>query len=467
MPLPSQILSNKFPFDPTRGQEQLFETFDEFLDKGIQENSALILRGYAGTGKTTVVSALVKVLPLFNFKFVLLAPTGRAAKVMSSYAKKAAFTTHKVIYKQVADPGTGSLKFKLQKSYNKNTVFIVDEASMLSEATEFGGQGLLNDLVKYVFENDGNRLLLIGDVAQLPPIGQTLSPALDVDFVKERFGLRLFTSSLTEVMRQEQDSGILENATGLRKELNKEDFKIRFKTSAYSDVFRMTGERMEDGLRYAYDKYGVNNTIVITRSNKSAVQYNLYVRNQIHFFENELDVGDVLMIVRNNYFHVPPDSPAGFLANGDFVEVLKISNPEEMYEFRFCTLTLQLLDYPNMEPFEAKVILDTLYTNTTSLSQEDNRKLYGLVAQDYQDLSSKKELKEALRDDPYLNALQIKFAYAVTCHKSQGGQWDAVFVDQGYLTEEMIDHEYIRWLYTGITRAKKELYLVNFNANFY
>lgn len=466
MAKPSEILATKFPFEPTKGQLALFELFNDFILKENVVKPTLLIRGYAGTGKTTMVSALVKMLPYFNFKYVLMAPTGRAAKVMAGYSKRAAFTIHKKIFHQVAEPG-GGLQFKSQKNYHTNTVFIVDEASMLADHSDYGKNGLLTDLVDFVFAKENNRLLLIGDVAQLPPVGSTESPALEVDYLRANFKMDATSIELTEVMRQQQQSGILFNATNLRNELLKDKSLPRFITSSFKDIFRMTGERLEDGLRYAYDKYGTENTVIICRSNKNAVQYNQYIRRAIQFREDELEAGDILMIVRNNYFFLPEDAPAGFLANGDFVEVQKIVRFEEFYGLRFATLMLRLVDYPDQEPFEGKVVLDTLHSPEASMKNESYRSLYDQVAEDYVDVTPKTERIKAIKKDPFLNALQVKFAYALTCHKSQGGQWDAVFVDQGYLNEEMIDQEYVRWLYTAITRATKELYLVNFHQRFF
>lgn len=427
----------------------------------------MILQGYAGTGKTSVMSALVKTLPLFNYKYLLLAPTGRAAKVLSSYTERSAFTIHKIIYKQVADPKSGQLKFKRVKNYNKETVFVVDEASMLSEGNSFGENGLLKDLLAFVFEHDSNKLLLIGDTAQLPPVGQTFSPGLNKQHVEDATGKKVLFVELNEVMRQNESSGILLNATNLRRVLGEDELNIRLRTNGLGDIFQMSAERLADGLNYAYAKFGMHETIVICRSNRDAVQYNRHIRDQLLFRSEEIEAGDMLMIVRNNYFYVPDDAPSGFLANGDFVEITKVVSFEELYGLRFATLMLQLINDQASEPFEAKVILDTLHTNSPALSQEQNKELYGAVLEDYTDITDKKELNEALRIDPYLNALQIKFAYAITCHKSQGGQWQAVFVDQGYLTEELINTEFVRWLYTAITRATKELFLINFHKDFF
>jgi ATP-dependent exoDNAse (exonuclease V) alpha subunit len=463
---PSEILRSKFPFEPTKGQEQLFHLFDPFLLDKDQFKPTLVLRGYAGTGKTTIVSAVVKMLPSFGMRYVLMAPTGRAAKVMSSYSKRTAFTIHKKVFQQTAAPG-GGLKFKRQKNYHQNTLFIVDEASMISDHQEYGKKGLLAELMDYVFSQEGNRLLLIGDVAQLPPVGVTESPALEKAYLDSNFKTDVKRLEMTEVMRQVEGSGILYNATQLRKELGKESFQIKFATSRFKDIFKMTGERLEDGLRYAYGKYGVEDTAIICRSNKNAVQYNQYIRRAIQYREDELEAGDLLMVVRNNYTFLPEDTVAGFIANGDFVEVMKIIRFEEYYGMRFADLRLRMIDYPDLEPFEAKVMLDTLYTNEPSLKDDAYKALYDQVVEEYADVASKTERMKSIKKDPFLNALQVKFAYALTCHKSQGGQWSAVFVDQGYLTDEMVDREYLRWLYTAVTRAKEELFLVNFNTNFF
>lgn len=427
----------------------------------------MILQGYAGTGKTSVMSALVKTLPLFNYKYLLLAPTGRAAKVLSSYTQKSAFTIHKIIYKQVADPKSGQLRFRRVKNYNKDTIFVVDEASMLSEGNSFGETGLLKDLLAFVFEHNSNKLLLIGDTAQLPPVGQTFSAGLDKQHVEDVTGKKVLFAELNEVMRQNESSGILMNATELRKILVADKLDIRLRTNGLEDIFQMSAERLADGLNYAYDKFGMHETIVICRSNRDAVQYNKHIRDQLLFRSEEIEAGDMLMIVRNNYFYVPDDAPSGFLANGDFVEIRKVVSFEELYGLRFATLRLQLINDQESEPFEAKVVLDTLHTNSPALTQDQNKELYEAVLEDYTDITDKKELNEALRIDPYLNALQIKFSYAITCHKSQGGQWQAVFVDQGYLTEELINTEFVRWLYTAVTRATTQLFLINFHKDFF
>lgn len=467
---PQQLLLKRFPFRPTAGQLRFFAKMDDFLieEKGLERyRDCFILKGYAGTGKTTIISTLIKVLRNFQYKSILLAPTGRAAKVMSSYSDKIALTIHKKIYKQIADSHSGNLVFQRQKNYHDNTLFIVDEASMITDDADYGNRSLLNDLIEFVFENPGNKLMLVGDVAQLPPVGKVISPALEKDYLEGTYYMSVFEEELTEVMRQDEQSGILFNATELRNELKRENPEIKLRTKSFRDMFRMTGDKMEEGLRYAYDKYGQENVIILTRSNKTAVQYNEYIRRVVNFTEDELDAGDRLMVVRNNYNILDDDSPAGFIANGDFVELLKIRRTEEIHGFRFADAILRLTDYDKQPQFEAKIFLDTLHSASPSLSSEDNRRLYESVLEDYMDIKSRKERMEALRKDPYLNALQVKFAYALTTHKSQGGQWSAVFVDQGYLPEEQINEEFIRWLYTAVTRATDEVFLMNFHAHFF
>ncbi|MES2797088.1 MAG: AAA family ATPase [Bacteroidota bacterium] len=479
---PSDLLEKRFPFEPTSGQKAFFGQMDNFLDQDKWAHQAFILRGYAGTGKTSLVAALIKVLPKFNYKSVLLAPTGRAAKVMSNYSGKKANTIHKKIYKQVANPFSGSLEFKRMKNSSSLTIYIVDESSMISDDAEFGSAGLLTDLIDYVFMNEdgdlGNKIIFIGDTAQLPPVKTNMSPALDIDYLKSQFHMGVDGTELTEVMRQEANSGILFNATRLRdtinyanqlplEQQNKELLKLKFHTKGYNDMYKMTADRLEDGLNYAYRKFGRENTIIVTRSNKEAVAYNRYIRQRVFFQEEEIASGDMLMIVRNNYFFLTEESSAGFLANGDFVEIMKIKKQQDLYGFRFADVILRLIDYPDEPDFEAKILLDALYSDTPALSTEQNKKLYEAIAEEYLHIVNKRERLEAIRKNVFLNALQVKFAYALTCHKSQGGQWAAVFVDQGYLTDEKINIDWLRWLYTGITRSQEELYLVNFNQSFF
>ncbi len=463
MPKISDIISNKFPYEPTDGQRRLFSLFDHLLVKNGPD--ILLVKGYAGTGKTSIVSTLVNVLPFFNLKYVLLAPTGRAAKVLANYSGKKAFTIHKIIYTLQHDKENETLKFNRIKNYHQNTVFLVDEASMIYDQYNESHANLLKDLMEYIFEYSSNRLILIGDTAQLPPVGHDYSGALDKENLEYTYRLDVVEIELNEVVRQEKSSGILGNATFIRRNIQKNQFQIDFKTRSYKDIFILNREKLEDGIRYAYDKYGIENVIIICRSNRQTIQYNQYIRRSILYYDNRIDSGDLLMIVKNNYFWLDKDSPAGFLANGDFAEILKISNFQDRYGFTFADLDLRLIDYPDHPIIQAKAIIDTLDFPPASLSDDDSKKLYENILADYTDLT-KIELAKVLAKDPYLNALQIKFMYAITCHKSQGGQWDIVFLDQGYLQESMRNIGYMRWLYTGITRATQELYLVNFLPEF-
>ncbi|PRY15445.1 UvrD-like helicase family protein [Pontibacter ummariensis] len=460
---PVEALRNSFPFEPTEDQARLFAKLDEFIVSKQEERQVFLLKGYAGTGKTTVVTSLVKILNSFGYKYVLLAPTGRAAKVMASYSGHPAFTIHKKIYRQTANPFSEGLSFTRQPNKSDHTVYIVDEASMISDESGFGENGLLQDLMSFVFDKKHNKLLLIGDTAQLPPVGQVVSPSLDANYLKQNFRCQVQEIELRQVMRQAEASGILMNATQLRDQMRQERLEIKLFTKGWRDIYKMTGEKLEDGLRYAYDKFGIENTIVICRSNKSANLYNQHIRRSIFFAEDEIGVGDYLMVVRNNYFWLPKDSDIGFMANGDFVEITKIVRYEEMYGFRFADVRLRFVDYPDAPEEEMKIMLDTLYSDAPALPADQNKKLYEEVLQDYLDIKTKRDRNKELKKNPYLNALQVKFAYALTCHKAQGGQWQAVFVDQGFLKEDMVNEEFARWLYTALTRSSEELYLLNFN----
>lgn len=469
----TELLSSRFPLQPTGQQHQAFQRLADFLaDQG--DASCFVLKGYAGTGKTTLISTLVKVLPALGMRSVLLAPTGRAAKVMGSYSGRKALTIHKKIYrKKVAL--SPDLAFGLADNPHTDTLFIIDEASMISnERFIYGGKSLLEDLVEYVSNGDNCRLMFVGDTAQLPPVGLTASPALDPDGLARAFSMRVFAHELTEVVRQERDSGILFNATTVRRMIQEAgpdaaSFAFpRFTVKGFPDIFRMTGEKLIEGLHYAYDKYGMQNTIVICRSNRNANLYNQHIRNQVLFREEELTGGDRIMVVRNNYYWLSADSDrTGFIANGDMAEVRRVRNVHEQHGFRFADVSLEFTDSDEIEPLDCRVLLDTLHADSPSLSQSDQQRLFEAVMEDYRDIPDKKDRMAALKADPYYNALQIKFAMAITCHKAQGGQWQAVFVDQGYLTDELLDLEFLRWLYTACTRATKELFLVNFHDKFF
>lgn len=471
----ANLLLQSFPFEPTTKQREFCVLFAEFL-KTKNQNPCFILRGYAGTGKTTSLSVLVKTLSAIKMKSALLAPTGRAAKVMSSYTGKKAFTVHKKIYRKKSSMSI-DLDFQLAPNLVRDTVFIIDEASMIADDwNAYRNSSFLRDILNYVFQLDENGntkncfLLFVGDTAQLPPVGSNDSPALNASYLAANYEVDLSEIELTEVVRQDKESGVLKNATTLRNLLNKKSAQTiwpKLKTKSFSDVYRMTGLKFVEGLEYAYSKYGMENVLVVCRSNKSANLYNNQIRARILYRDEELSGGDYIMVVRNNYFWLPEDQEAAFIANGDMARVVRIRNEEECYGFRFAEAQLILVDYPDLGQLTCKVMLDTLQIEEANLSSESSRKLYEEIQKDYEHIENRKERLLAIKQDPYYNALQIKFAYAVTCHKAQGGQWDAVFVDQGFLTEEMLDREFLRWLYTAITRAKKELFLVNFSKEFF
>ena len=472
-----ELISSRFPMQPTSQQREALRQIADFLTKDTAgEPSCFVLKGYAGTGKTTLISALVAALPALGMRSVLLAPTGRAAKVMSSYANKKALTVHKKIYrKRVAL--SPEMVFGLADNPHTDTLFIVDEASMISdERHTFNGRSLLEDLNQYVARGERCRLLFVGDTAQLPPVGLLQSPALDAQGLSRRFGWAASAYELTDVVRQEKDSGILRNATAIRRLIqttagNTDDAPQpfpQFTVKGYADIYRMTGEHLIEGLHYAYDKYGMENTIVVCRSNKSANLYNQHIRNRILFREDELTGGDYIMVVRNNYFWLAAESErTGFIANGDMAQVRRVRNVHEQYGFRFADVSLEFMDSDETEPVDCRVMLDTLHSDSANLPQADQQRLFEAIMADYADITDKQARLAALKSDPYYNALQIKFAMAVTCHKAQGGQWEAVFVDQGYLTEERLDTAFLRWLYTACTRATQELFLVNFHQKFF
>ncbi len=468
----SKIINKFFLFEPTDDQKELIEKLSFFLHE-IEKDKAFIIKGYAGTGKTTIVSALVNALPYLKKKAVLLAPTGRAAKVLSEYTGMRAYTIHKKIY-FVQTTSDGHTLLTLQQNKHKNTIFIVDEASMIPDSSAnkennlFSDRSLLEDLILYINEGYNCNLMLIGDTAQLPPVGSEISPALDLNYLKTSFRLDLTEFELTQVVRQAYESGILTNATNLRKKLKNEDLKPPFfNIINYQDIISITGNELEDVLNTAYSQNERDNIVIICRSNKRANLFNQEVRKRILYQENEISTGDYMMIVRNNYFWLPEDSETGFIANGDIVELLKINKTEEIYGFRFADVSLRLIDFPDEKDLEVKILLDTISTETPSLAYNEYNKLWTEIMKDFEDLPTKRERYQKVKNSPYLNALQVKFAYSLTCHKTQGGQWDIVFIDQGYITEDMINTEFIRWLYTATTRAVKKLYFINFSDFFF
>lgn len=470
----ASIIAGCYQFAPTEEQLDFCREMSSFLSREL-DGQCFILKGYAGTGKTTSVAALVKALPKFALRTVLLAPTGRAAKVMSNYTGRKALTIHKKIYRKRSAVGT-DMSFQLAPNLAEHTLFIVDEASMVADDWNTqSGSSLLRDLMEFVYNRKNCAVVFVGDTAQLPPVGSIDSPALNKDHMMQGFSVSVHMVELREVVRQEKKSGVLANATMLRKLINEgedkdEGEKIalpKFITKNFKDIFRMTGVKLVEGLEYAYNKFGIENSLVVCRSNKSANVYNQQIRARLLYREEELTGGDQIMVVRNNYFWLPDNESAAFIANGDMARIVRVRRVEERYGFRFCEVNLEFLDFPDAGVITCKVMLDTLTAETPNLSYEQSNKLFESLNEDYSHITNKKERFNAIKEDPYYNALQIKFAYAVTCHKAQGGQWDAVFVDQGYLTDEMIDLDFLRWLYTGVTRAKKELFLVNFAGNLF
>jgi len=465
-----KLLKQKFPFEPTLKQNIVLEQLSKFvLDS--RGASIYLLKGYAGTGKTSIVGTLVSNLWQIKKSAVLLAPTGRAAKVIANYSGKEAFTIHKKIYFPKKEKG-GGVRFTLQPNKHKNTVFIVDEASMISDTStnnkNYESNSLLDDLMQYVYSGFNCKLLLIGDTAQLPPVKADLSPALDERTLEFKYAKNVITIELDEVVRQQQDSGILMNATRLREILRDEFYEsLKFNLKGYSDIVRMIdGYEIMDAINDSYSENGHEDTAIIVRSNKRANLYNQNIRQRILFNENELTVGDFLMVVKNNYFWIKPTTEAGFIANGDIIQVLEIFSFKSLYGFRFAEVKIKMVDYPKMKPFETVLLLDTIAAETPSLTYEDSNRLYQEVQKDYEDEPSKYKRFLKTKNNSFFNALQVKFSYAITCHKSQGGQWKTVFIEQPYLPEG-INRDYVRWLYTAVTRAKERLYLIGFKDTYF
>ena len=453
---------------PTDDQSDAMKKLSSFICENTND-VIFLLTGYAGTGKTTLISSVVKTLDSLRMKSVLLAPTGRAAKVLSGFTGKQAFTIHKKIYRQKSvKDGMG--RFILDRNLLKETYFIVDEASMVSnsvsEVSLFGSGKLLDDLVEYIYSGTGCKLIIVGDTAQLPPVGSMLSPALDPAMLGE-YGFGIITAELREVVRQSMDSGILMNATSIRQQVADGDLsKPRISINGFKDIIRIGGEDIIEKISSSYSTCGVDGTIIVVNSNKQANRFNQGIRNRIFFREEEISAGDLVMVVKNNYSLTENDEQGpGFIANGDIAEIRRIRKYEERYGFRFAEMLLRFADY-NYE-VESKVLLDVLHLDTPSLPAERQRELFNNVLADYSNLKTKRKQFDAVKSDPYFNALQIKFSYAVTCHKAQGGQWERVFVDQGMFNSQEVTIDYLRWLYTALTRASSRLYLVNFRNEFF
>ena len=462
-----QHLNNIFPFEPTSQQIEVIKQLSEFVEN-FSSNSLFLLKGYAGTGKTTLVSSLIKSLWSVGKKVVLLAPTGRAAKVLSVYSKKSAFTIHKKIY-WMRTNSQGNTYVTLQENKHTNTIFVVDEASMIPDTSDkgFGGRVLLDDLIEYVYSGVMCKLILIGDTAQLPPVHLDISPALDENLLGLTYRKVVYSAELTQVVRQQLTSMVLENATHLRDKISANDFDTPH-VKCNSEVVRLdVGMDIQEALEDAYSNSGVEGTVVICRSNKRANLYNQQIRARIRGLEYDISTGDFLMVVRNNYFWLPEGSKVGFIANGDMVEVMRIYEINELYDCRFARISVRLVDYPDEENLECIVLLDTLKSESPAMTYEEYKKFYDEVAKDYSDIPKRAQRNKEIKQIPYFNALQVKFAYAITCHKSQGGQWENVFVEQGYFSSDMLNKEYFRWLYTALTRTTKKLHLINFKKEFF
>lgn len=462
----NQIKQN-FRFEPTVEQAAALDLITDFLFSRVSD-SIFLLKGYAGTGKSSLIGALVKTMTDFEQKTVLLAPTGRAAKVFSGYSSHPAFTIHKKIYRQKRFSGEAS-GFVPMDNLHKDTLFIVDEASMISndgiDSFSFGSGRVLDDLVHYVYGGENCRLLLIGDEAQLPPVMQESSPALQIDILKG-YGLDVTSTTMTQIVRQAQNSGILFNATQIRNALleNTTELFPKLKLDGFEDIRKVSGEDLIDEISAAYDRDGVDETMIISRSNKRANIYNEGVRNRILYREEELSSGDMLMVTKNNYFWTENIEQVDFLANGELLEVLRVRRTQEVYGFRFCDVLVKHPDY-GIE-LEIKILIDTLHSETTGLSQEKNAELFYNVLEDYSEVTTKNGKMQKMKVDPFYNAVQVKYGYAVTCHKAQGGEWTNVFLDIGYITEEHLGINFYRWLYTALTRSSKQLYLVNLPDEF-
>ncbi|WP_337941876.1 AAA family ATPase [Parabacteroides sp.] len=463
----SRQITQNFPHNPTEDQFSALKTLTDFL-LSTESDTLLLLKGYAGTGKTSLVGALVKTLNELKQKTVLLAPTGRAAKVFSNYSGQKAFTIHKKIYRQKAfsNEPTG---FMPADNLHKDTLFIVDEASMISndgiDSISFGTGRLLDDLIQYVYSGENCRLILMGDVAQLPPVMQTESPALNPEILRG-YNLQVEEITLTQVVRQSGDSGILLNATRLRDALRNNEVEIypKLHLKGFTDFRKVNGDELIEEISSAYSRDGIEETMIITRSNKRATIYNNGIRNRILYREEELSSGDRLMVAKNNYYWTNDCKEMDFIANGEIVQILRVKRTSELYGFRFADVTVRFQDY-DLE-LDIKILLDTLQTDSPALPKELNDKLFYTILEDYDDIPTKAGKMKKMKADPHYNVVQVKYAYAITCHKAQGGQWMNVFLDIGYMTEEMLGEDFYRWLYTAFTRATHRLYLVNLPDEF-
>ena len=446
------------PFSATEEQEVLFQKLHLFLQAPVEEAGIFILSGYAGTGKTSCLSALAKGCEQLGWSIQFLAPTGRAAKIISTKTGLRALTLHRQLYKPMQNPYSGKIKFELSKNYKEDCLFVVDEASMIGIAEEEGETDLLSDLLKFVFSRSGNKLLLVGDPAQLPPVGSSLSPGLNHEVLQYIFQQKVVSHQLSQVSRQKNDSGIIANAIALRKALQEPEKAFFLPIQGYKDVFRLPNEKVAEGLAFAFEKYGISESLLLCATNRDALYYNQLIRRELLKRKQVLEPGDLLMVARNNYSILPQKGKIDFLANGEFVEVAEVLEEEKLGNFIFQNLRLRLPDYPHFKPFKAKVLLETLYSCEPSLSPGRLKELFTLAAGRHVNYFARSRQMKAIRKDPYLNALQVKYAYALTCHKAQGGQWKSVFIHQGYRENEAPSVEKIRWLYTAVSRASEALF---------
>jgi len=449
-------------FSPTSNQNAALLEIEKFLKS---DENVMILKGYAGTGKTTIVAALVKFLESVNREYFLLAPTGKAAKVMGMYSKRFAATIHKKIYRQQTLPG--SFNFVLSSNMSRGGIFIVDESSMIGFGNEFNTNGLLHDLFEYLYNGENCKLIFVGDTAQLPPVGEDESPALNPNVIKREFVETCRVSELTQVVRQAQDSGVLMNATLIRELIKNQTVDYPKFDLNFPDIELITGADLQEKIEQAYYNFGEENTVILTRSNKYANLYNQQVRNRIFDYDTEITGGEKLMVVKNNYFFTKEYEKLGFIANGDTLEIKKVLSDDELYGFRFMDVVARLKDYDADPEIELKIILESLHSLGPSLTKEQNQQLIQTIALDYPEEASRRKKWQLIKENPYFNAVQVKYAYAITGHKAQGGQWDCVFIDQSYFIDDMLSTDYLRWLYTCFTRAKKQLYLVNFKPEFF
>lgn len=469
----SNIIIKNLSFTPTNDQTNVSIHLDAFT-KSKKDNPVYLLKGYAGTGKTSMISAYVQTLLQLGIKFVLLAPTGRAAKVLAQYTSHQAHTVHRYIYIFMTNK-EGVTNIVLAPNKLKNTVFIIDEASMISDTSQgnskvFGNNSLLDDVVRFVYSQKGNKLMLVGDTAQLPPVGITLSPALDLDNLKRAYSVTAFEYEMKEVMRQTLESGILSSATIIRNKVETGNTETPFfnisedggDVNAVADAYEFGELLME-----SFTDRDTDNGIIICRSNKQANLYNNQIRSRILMRESEVEAGDMMMVVKNNYYWLDKDSKVGFIANGDIIRILRYKETEELYGFRFADVDIEFVDYPEEKELNVKILLDTIETNAPGLLEKDNLRLFANVEESYMDYPNRRTRLNKIKANPYYNALHVKFSYAMTCHKTQGGQWNNVFVDKGYIPNDTIDIEYLRWLYTATTRATEKLNLIGFGPDYF